>query len=580
MSRLQNVALDLSSSRPNLRFLALTARPLNLPIFNGVSLLSDLLNLDPWHDPVHGPTLLDELCGGVSHHVVFDRHIPECIALYVVQTWAMDFATHAPRLLLRSPTPRCGKSTVINMMGVLCRRPHIISEVTRASLLRKLDEGCSVLIDEAEADQSVASNKALNAVLHSGHDRGTAWISQMDRGENRLFNTFGPLVCGSIGSLNPTLMDRCVIADMKRSAEKRAKFRIDRADRFVVLARQCARWVADNAKLLEIYDPPMPDLSNDRAEDNWRLLVSIADIAGGDWPQRARDAAVALTKGSETTEVSEAEMLLQDIFAVWGDLGERAKSSALVSRLRMLEGRPWDGLTATRMATILKAFSDGRGSVIKPKELRFGQGVLSTNTRGYTRSMFSDAWARYCAPVAPVADVAGEEAEGVRWNLDEITRAVDSVRLAISEAETAKAEVCPSNPDPEVQMAEEPARPDVIDLSHPSAPGDPTPKPDATTEPDVDPDMDPKRAERLAATAEVREIIKAFYNKYPRVSVERDKADVIELQGRIGSADLQISDANLMIQIRDLFPLKRGPRPRPATADTAATTETTPEAAE
>jgi len=84
----------------------------------------------------------------------------------------------------------------------------------------------------------------------------------------------------------------------------------------------------------------------------------------------------------------------------------------------------------------------------------------------------------------------------------------------------------------------------------------------------------------LAATAEVREIIKAFYNKYPRVSVERDKADVIELQGRIGSADLQISDANLMIQIRDLFPLKRGPRPRPATADTAATTETTPEAAE
>jgi hypothetical protein len=42
----------------------------------------------------------------------------------------------------------------------------------------------------------------------------------------------------------------------------------------------------------------MPGEITDRAEEAWEPLVAIADMAGGDWPARARSAAVALGTGA------------------------------------------------------------------------------------------------------------------------------------------------------------------------------------------------------------------------------------------------------------------------------------------
>jgi hypothetical protein len=55
--------------------------------------------------------------------------------------------------------------------------------------------------------------------------------------------------------------------------------RRDNAD-FAALRSQAARWAADNFDKLADPDPKMPDL-NDRAADNWRPLLAIADLAGG-----------------------------------------------------------------------------------------------------------------------------------------------------------------------------------------------------------------------------------------------------------------------------------------------------------
>ena len=75
------------------------------------------------------------------------------------------------------------------------------------------------------------------------------------------------------------------------------------------IARMCARWAEDHGNEVADCDPDMGALIN-RDADNWRPLFTIADMIGADWPERIREAAVALTpRESEST----GPMLLGDI---------------------------------------------------------------------------------------------------------------------------------------------------------------------------------------------------------------------------------------------------------------------------
>jgi hypothetical protein len=98
----------------------------------------------------------------------------------------------------------------------------------------------------------------------------------------------------------------------------------------------------------------MPEALHDRAADNWRPLLAIVDLAGGDWPQKARAAAQSLsTQGSEQDDQSRGVVLLAGIRRVFdnrqkkgGKDWDRISSSALVDGLVDLPDRPW--LTWTR----------------------------------------------------------------------------------------------------------------------------------------------------------------------------------------------------------------------------------------
>jgi putative DNA primase/helicase len=54
---------------------------------------------------------------------------------------------------------------------------------------------------------------------------------------------------------------------------------------------------------------------DDRAQDNWEPLLTVADVAGGDWRVRARDVARLLSAGRD--ESGELELLLHDVQAIF-----------------------------------------------------------------------------------------------------------------------------------------------------------------------------------------------------------------------------------------------------------------------
>lgn len=180
--------------------------------------------------------------------------------------------------------------------------------------------------------------------------------------------------------------------------------RFDSLGEFEHLRRRAARWVEDAKDSLRSADPDIPSrIANDRARDNWRPLLAIADAAGGEWPQLARSAALAFSAVEPETESTKV-LLLRDMKALFEEHGECIESEKVITALVEIEGRPWaEGrngkpLTKTGLARLLKPFG------IHPKKWREG----TTTVRGYEQTHFAEAFARYLDSETPQTPHATE----------------------------------------------------------------------------------------------------------------------------------------------------------------------------
>ncbi|HIE95323.1 MAG TPA: DUF3631 domain-containing protein, partial [Acidobacteria bacterium] len=86
-----------------------------------------------------------------------------------------------------------------------------------------------------------------------------------------------------IPDLPDTLADRAVTVALrrKRPDERVERLRLDRMNEFESLRRQAARRAEDNLEALRVADPNVPFDLHDRAADNCRGMLAIADRAGG-----------------------------------------------------------------------------------------------------------------------------------------------------------------------------------------------------------------------------------------------------------------------------------------------------------
>ena len=115
-----------------------------------------------------------------------------------------------------------------------------------------------------------------------------------------------------------TTRTRCIELRMrpKLKTEKAEQFnQLDDAE-FAVLRRKFARFAADNAAALKDAKPIIPSDLINRDAANWWLLLAIAELAGGEWPKRAREAAERLTRrGRRPSEGVQLLAAFKDIFA-------------------------------------------------------------------------------------------------------------------------------------------------------------------------------------------------------------------------------------------------------------------------
>src|SRR5262249_19775733 len=145
-------------------------------------------------------------------------------------------------------------------------------------------------------------------------------------------------------------------------------------------------------------DPTLPvGLPVNRAADNWRPLLAIADLAGGVWPDRARAAALALSGLRAADDEPVNVMLLADARQVSEDRGdpEHVSSEDIIDALKSVPERPWGdwnrgrGLSAAQLASRLKEFGAG------PLGLRTRNTKIDKGNKvgkRWHREDFVDAW--------------------------------------------------------------------------------------------------------------------------------------------------------------------------------------------
>jgi putative DNA primase/helicase len=352
-----------------------------------------LEELEPWPEPVELNGLLDGVVSRIRTHLAMTEHDAVAMALWCVHAHAHAGAQVSPILAFVSPEKRCGKSTALTITAGLSPRPLPASNITAAAVFRAVEKlRPTLLIDEA--DTFIGENEGLRGVLNSGHTRSMASVVRLvgDNYDIGKFSTWSPKAIAMIGELPSTLADRAVTVRLRRkqAEDPVAPLRLDRLSGLRTYARQLARWAQDNMETLETADPTVPAGLNDRAADNWRPLLAIADLAGTAWAQRARTAARALA-GAEP-DASPGVLLLEDLRQLFreGD-AEKLGSKYLISRLIDREDRPWPEwrnghpLTPRAMARLLKPFG------VEPMQWRVGPDV----TRGYAAEAFVEAWARY-----------------------------------------------------------------------------------------------------------------------------------------------------------------------------------------
>jgi Protein of unknown function (DUF3631) len=167
----------------------------------------------------------------------------------------------------------------------------------------------------------------------------------------------------------------------------------------------------------------VPDALNDRAADNWRPLLAIADLAGGEWPARAR--AAALTLSGESAEDALAVELLKDVRLAFED-DDAIRSVDLVTALVADPERPWaeynkgKPISQRQVARLLGAFGI-ISNTVHPSGL--------TQGKGYRRVDLEEAWAAYCGQNTP-SDQKGIRQACERASADETgtTRDFSSVQ--------------------------------------------------------------------------------------------------------------------------------------------------------
>lgn len=343
--------------------------------------------VESWQLPVDGVAILGEILLIIERHIACSREVARATALWIVFTWCIEAMQIAPIACITAPVKQCGKTNLLRLIGKLCAKPLMTSNLSASALYRSIEKWRPTLLID-EADTFLKDHEDIRGILNAGHaSDGYVLRSSGDDHEPTPFYVFGAKAIAGIGHLPETLKDRSILLELRRKKKDEVRQRLRYADQNQLheVRQKLARWSIDHMEVLKIARPELPDALSDRAQDNWEPLLAIADCVGGHWSQDARQVAIAIS-GTEDETPSVREQFLADIQKCFS-----TSKSSRISSMKLLQllcsdiESPWvewgvqkKPMSPHQLAKMLANFG------IKSKTMREGTGTF----KGYELSDF------------------------------------------------------------------------------------------------------------------------------------------------------------------------------------------------
>jgi 5S rRNA maturation endonuclease (ribonuclease M5) len=292
-------------------------------------------NVEPWDEAVDGDVLLRALVEAIRRYVVMSDEQMLVVASWLMLTWLHEqIVVHSPVLLVTSPLPNSGKTTLLKVASFLVRNGLSSVSITGPALFRSIEKWApTIAIDEA--DTAIINNDDLKDVINGGWTRGETVIRCDDKThEPRPYSTFCPKAIGMIGrKLPPATLSRCLVIALRRKRQDEEADDFDHVDNehLARLRSQLLRWATDNAEVLGKAKPEKPPGLHNRTWMNWRLLLAITEQCN--WKQAAWKAVRAIEEVHAASDPELGVQLLADIRDAFDRLGDRIPTKALIEAL-------------------------------------------------------------------------------------------------------------------------------------------------------------------------------------------------------------------------------------------------------
>jgi hypothetical protein len=358
--------------------------------------------------------------------VLPSQQVADLLALWTLHTWSLEAAFATPYLRIVSAAPESGKTLLMEILAAICRTGWLAVNPSPAVLYRKIERDTPTLMLDEMDNFPLDERTDVLAVLNAGYKRG-AKVPRFNPQRNELeeFSCFCAKAYAGLDrkALAPALLSRSITVRLDRKA------RNEHVERWLghrvagpaeQLRAMCSAWAHQCLETLRDAEPVLPDSLGARACEVWWALLAIAEEAGGDWPQRARAAAVELSAGGDVVDgVVREEQLLADIRDAFGN-GDAILTKELLAKLNGDDERPWggyrkgNGLDGRGLARMLRPFGVRPGTI--------GSGAESA--KGYRSDQFADAFARYLCDASQASQASHASPHGKR----DATDATDATR--------------------------------------------------------------------------------------------------------------------------------------------------------
>jgi hypothetical protein len=367
---------------------------------------ADELGPEPWPEPVTDiAAVLDTASAAISQHVITSGLVCDVAALWALHTYFLHHSCIilpiSPRFEIGAVSPICGKSTLLDCVGHLAWRPFdAAASLTTAVVFRLIDAyRPTMVLDEMDDLLRAHDRTELGSLLRASHKRNARVPRNVPIADGKgwaltWFSAWGTHAYTIVGRLKPAMQSRAIRITLLRARPAELKQLKPMVNGESPVLRECGRkfrrWAQDQT---ELPAAEIPEGISHRDADNWRPLLRIAALVGGDWPQRARDAAIALN--GRTVAVGDVVPLLTDIFAAFGGR-ERLTTAELTAAMLALEEPSADWRIAYKKGPINEYWLRDhlRGLVHAPEHERKWKAGKKT-VRGYRKEHFRDALERY-----------------------------------------------------------------------------------------------------------------------------------------------------------------------------------------